>query len=291
MSVLKLVASLAFMLVLGACGFGNLDKLKRTTPVADPFNRTLSQEYLAFSESEAAQYDWTDSAYFAEKGLKAAYGQQTEPENISHWDLPPNLVPTIRDARKQLVDALKSDAAHRAPEKAAKAQFLFDCWVEQQEENWQTEEIAACRESFYETLDGLMNGAGEPAPAPVAETPASAPSLGDSNGLSYMVFFEHNSSKLTPEANHILDSIIGDITKMPAYEVVLNGHTDTSGGQEYNLKLSKTRAQIVKDKLIRGGVLAEHIILFAFGETDLREPTADGVRDPANRRVEIFVSQ
>ncbi len=290
MSVLKRVVALACVLVLGGCGFGNLDKLKRTTPVADPFNRTLSQEYLAFSESEATQYDWMDSAYFAEKGLKAAYGHQTEPENINNWDLPPNIVPTIRDARKQLVDVLKSNAAQHQPEKAAKAQFLFDCWVEQQEENWQTEEIAACRESFYEALDGLSNGGGEPAPEPVAEAPAPTQAA-SADGLSYMVFFEHNSSTLTPEANHILDSIIGDIKKLPAYEVVLNGHTDTSGSQQYNLGLSKKRAQVVKDTLIRGGVLAEYIILFAFGETDLREPTADGVRDPANRRVEIFVSQ
>ncbi|MCB9949286.1 MAG: OmpA family protein, partial [Rhodospirillaceae bacterium] len=72
-------------------------------------------------------------------------------------------------------------------------------------------------------------------------------------------------------------------------EVVVTGHTDTSGPASYNLGLSSRRAQSVVSMLNADGVGSDRINVSATGEADLAVPTADGVREPKNRRVEIRV--
>ncbi len=73
------------------------------------------------------------------------------------------------------------------------------------------------------------------------------------------------------------------------YTIVLNGHTDTVGGAEYNFKLSLKRAEAVKAALIKRGVPADVIRTFGFGKTDPAIATGDNVAEPKNRRVEIFL--
>ena len=65
------------------------------------------------------------------------------------------------------------------------------------------------------------------------------------------------------------------------------GHTDSSGSTRYNDKLSKRRANSVKDGLVARGVPAEWIREESRGESDLLVKTADNVREPANRRAQI----
>ena len=74
-----------------------------------------------------------------------------------------------------------------------------------------------------------------------------------------------------------------------AAQIEVIGYTDTTGSAEYNLALSQRRAETVADELIRQGVPATDIATIGRGEQDLLVPTADGVNEPANRRVEIVV--
>ena len=67
------------------------------------------------------------------------------------------------------------------------------------------------------------------------------------------------------------------------------GHTDTSGPEAYNMALSLRRANAVKDALVRNGVPAQAITVIGRGEQGLLVQTADGVREPQNRRVEIVI--
>ena len=69
--------------------------------------------------------------------------------------------------------------------------------------------------------------------------------------------------------------------------VVIVGHTDTSGSAAYNVRLSERRARTVADALVGQGVNGGIIALEGRGETDLARPTADGVREPLNRRATI----
>ena len=70
----------------------------------------------------------------------------------------------------------------------------------------------------------------------------------------------------------------------------VTGNTDASGSDAYNMRLSERRAQTVAAELERRGIPASEISIIAKGERNLLVPTADGVREPQNRRVEIVYS-
>ena len=76
---------------------------------------------------------------------------------------------------------------------------------------------------------------------------------------------------------------IGKITRLMA-----TGHADRSGTDRYNLALSERRAKAVQAELVRLGVPADQIAVTFKGEAEPLVPTADGVREPQNRRVEIL---
>ena len=67
------------------------------------------------------------------------------------------------------------------------------------------------------------------------------------------------------------------------------GHTDATGSKEFNLKLSLERARAVEKVLIGSGIDIDTLRLQSFGENDPLVPTADGVEEPKNRRVEVMV--
>jgi len=67
------------------------------------------------------------------------------------------------------------------------------------------------------------------------------------------------------------------------------GHADRSGTPQYNQGLSMRRAQAVAAELVRLGVKQQAIAISAFGDTRPLVPTAAGVREPQNRRVEIVL--
>ena len=74
-----------------------------------------------------------------------------------------------------------------------------------------------------------------------------------------------------------------------ATQIDVTGYTDTVGSDAYNLRLSKRRALAVEAELTRKGIPAGEIAIFAKGKHDLLVPTADGVKEPQNRRVQIVL--
>jgi OOP family OmpA-OmpF porin len=67
----------------------------------------------------------------------------------------------------------------------------------------------------------------------------------------------------------------------------VTGHTDTVGSDAYNMRLSRRRAESVAAELEKQGVPSAEIAIVAKGKHDLLVPTADGVKEPQNRRVQI----
>ena len=263
-------------LFLASCTTATLEELRHTAPKGTPLQIALAREYLAFAEDEAANYDWVDSHHFADKGLRAAYGQEVLPENLTEWELSPKAQKELQGARDALQEKLADEGlrSHKA-DTLARAQYFFDCWVEEQEENWQPEALARCRDGFYSTMEVLQ--------------PSALDEIEVTRSTAYMLFFDHSRAVLTPEGLEVVYQILQDWRKARKAPVLLHGHTDTSGGQEGNMKLSEARAKAVMKALVEGGVPKKSISYFAFGETDLRIPTADGIREPGNRRVEIFL--
>jgi len=121
-----------------------------------------------------------------------------------------------------------------------------------------------------------------PAPIPVA-VPVQTPTR------SYLVFFDWDRADLTSRARQIIGEAASNSTRVQYTRIEVNGYTDTSGTPGYNQKLSLRRADTVAAELVRDGVPQTGINIQAFGQTHLLVPTADGVREPQNRRVEIII--
>ena len=103
----------------------------------------------------------------------------------------------------------------------------------------------------------------------------------------YIVFFNWDESDITPEAATILDNAVSAYANCGMASVMLAGHTDRSGTVAYNMGLAERRNASVRDYLTARGVPGGRITSEAFGESQPRVPTADGVRELQNRRVEV----
>ena len=299
--VLLLCTGLAF----AACTTASLKDLRRAEMKGTPFQTTLAKLYLEYAESEAAQYDWATSQHFADKGLLAAYGNDVAPERVEDYSVPPEKIGELVQARADLVAYLASPAIQAQPQRSARAQYYFDCWVEQQHEAWQTDDIESCRQGFHESM---RNGAPArqqavsampaelippasnltPLAAPVASESASDAASGKSTGI-YTVYFDQGLNIL-PESRKLLDWLTAQLPASCQYAIALNGHTDREGDEQANLDVSQKRVDAVKAQFTARGIPDSCLQGFAFGESDPRVPTADGVPEPANRRVEITVT-
>jgi iron complex outermembrane receptor protein len=104
---------------------------------------------------------------------------------------------------------------------------------------------------------------------------------------SYLVFFDFNKSDLTPQATEIVDTAAKNAGPAKVTQLTVTGHTDTVGSDAYNMRLSRRRAESVAAQLEKDGIASSEIEIVAKGKRDLLVPTADGVKEPQNRRVQI----
>ncbi|CAH2599122.1 Outer membrane protein [Rhodovastum atsumiense] len=121
-----------------------------------------------------------------------------------------------------------------------------------------------------------------PAPAPVV-APAPAPSR------TYLVFFDWDRAELTARARQIIAEAAQNSTRVQLTQIEVAGHADRTGTARYNLALSRKRAENVAAELVRNGVPRNVIAIQAYGDSRPLVPTAAGVREPQNRRVEIVL--
>ena len=139
--------------------------------------------------------------------------------------------------------------------------------------------------NFFEPVVAAPPPPPPPAPVVLPPCPPAAVTPGP-----FLVFFDWDKSLVTAEAAAILDRAAEQFAATGQANVALAGHADTSGTAEYNVRLSQRRADSVKAYLAGKGVPEAAMVTEAFGETRLLVETADGVREPQNRRVEITFS-
>jgi len=106
----------------------------------------------------------------------------------------------------------------------------------------------------------------------------------------FVVYFDWDRSDLTTEARSVVSQAATYAKSGRPTRVLIVGYTDTSGSAAYNLGLSNRRSRTVADALVAQGVNGGVIALDAKGETALAKPTADGVREPLNRRATIDIN-
>ncbi|MEA3017015.1 MAG: OmpA-OmpF porin, family [Sphingomonadales bacterium] len=136
-------------------------------------------------------------------------------------------------------------------------------------------------------------------PPPIVAPPPVVPNVECPNGQTlppgstcpipgpFIVFFDWDRDEITPQAAGILDNAAEQYRTTGNAQVVLAGHADRSGSDQYNVGLSQRRAENVRQYLAGRGIPEGVMRTEAFGESRPAVETADGVREPQNRRVEI----
>ncbi len=275
----------ALILFVASCAGTQLEKAQRVEPKGSTFDVSLYQEYIDLSSSEYNEGDYRDSDNFAVRAMQSGTGGTVAPEEISARRLPKDKVGELSSARRRLVDTLSKGAAEKVPVETARAQTGFDCWMQEQEENFQPDDIEACRSQFFAALEYIEDAL---KPKPIAkkvEPPVAPPPASE----LYLVYFDFDNAELSEAAKAVLETASSAAWKLKGMTVTVRGHTDLAGTADYNMELSKRRAIAVSEALMKAGVASAAVKSEAFGQTLPAIITADGVAEAGNRRVEILI--
>ena len=273
----KLAVAAAAMLGLSACAGFQVQNAKGLSPSGDAFSASLYKEYLVLAEMEFAEGDYMDSDTFANRAIASANGNPPGPEELDVRDLPGASKGELAEARRRLTEALAAGFGKSKPDAAARAQASFDCWMQEQEENFQPADIKWCKDRFDAAMAQFA--------APKAEAPK--PSITFAN---FTVYFDFDKSALTAETQSTLIDAANAADDMAAKSVTVSGYADRSGSAAYNMALSQRRAEAVAKELTTLiGANAPAMTLQAFGETQNKVVTPDGVKEAKNRRVKIEI--
>lgn len=254
----------------------NVASVSAAAPQNASFTAALASEYAALAASLDRAGDVADADYFARKGMAAGRGAAVPPEDNANWAIPLEqpygLRTKLAAARTRLLAALDGGARERAPALAARAQARYDCWVERMEDDWSAAQNGACATDFRAAMGQLEGKA-------AAATSAVAANLVN-------VFFEFDRARLTREAQQIVAPIANQM-KTRNLRATLVGKADLTGSDGYDLALGRRRADAVARELMRLGVSHDRIAVVSVGKRQPPVKTADGVREPRNRVVEV----
>src|SRR5271155_2963304 len=134
--------------------------------------------------------------------------------------------------------------------------------------------VASLTVRFGAALPPVLAPPMPPAPPPVARK-------------VFLVFFDWDKDSITPEGGQILQQAAAAFRAGGPITIQVTGYTDRSGSPGYNQRLSERRANNVANALVKLGVPRKAWAVSGRGENDTRVPTARGVGEPQNRRVEI----
>jgi OOP family OmpA-OmpF porin len=140
--------------------------------------------------------------------------------------------------------------------------------------------------STHNVVASVVYRFGPPAPPPPVAAPPPPPAPAAERRV-FLVFFDWDKAVITPDGMRIIEQAASAYRAGAPVQIQVTGYTDRSGSPGYNQRLSERRASAVAEALVRLGVPRNDMIVAGRGENDNRVPTADGVREPQNRRVEI----
>lgn len=332
-------AALALLMTVSACAVGPYDTgdLADMPPPDSPFQQELSQAYEALGDSERAEYDWSDTARFYDRAIRAAKGETVEPEALESRALPSSARTELTAARQRLLALFAAGARSIAGPASARGQAGFDCWMQEQEEGHQADHIARCRDAFLAAaaeIEAAVQGAlvvllpdtdgklgvirvenpqgsvvldtarasaltagveaapeatGAFRPEDVDAVFGAALAAGPVPPVTFLLYFEQGTDALTAESERRLTDVLETVEGRRLPQVEVSGHTDRSGSAAFNDRLALTRAQLVARAILQLGVPDRVLTVESFGERAPIVPTADGVSEARNRRVEIVI--
>lgn len=117
----------------------------------------------------------------------------------------------------------------------------------------------------------------------------AAPALAQTNVTTLL--FDFDSARLKAAHEPQIDAAVDEFRTSGSSTISIVGHTDSTGSSDYNRALSQRRADAVAQALVRRGVNDSELVTTWRGEDDQATATAEGVREPANRRVVIAIAK
>ncbi len=116
------------------------------------------------------------------------------------------------------------------------------------------------------------------------------PPVGEELMILTGINFAFDSAKLDKESEVRVDRAVDNLKRNPKIKVLIEGHTDSTGAEDYNMGLSIRRAQAVKAYMVSQGIAKERLSIKGFGETQplVSNDTKEGRAQ--NRRVEFVVT-
>jgi outer membrane protein OmpA-like peptidoglycan-associated protein len=105
------------------------------------------------------------------------------------------------------------------------------------------------------------------------------------------LLFPPGETDLAPGAQRRLEEVADVLRQHPQVRLVIEGHSDSRGADDYNYELSYFRALAVKDDLVSRGIPADQVEAVGYGETRPIAPNTSAEGRAANRRVEIVVQR
>lgn len=234
-------------------------------------NGYLSKEYKRLARYEADDMqDYIDADYFSSKAIAASEGGFVEPTLIRERKLTDARVAELTKARSDLVAALMGNAKPENWPLLAQAQAAFDCWIEREEDGSQPDEIEDCKSRFHEAMRRASGSV--------------------ILSQAFMIFFPTDSMELDQSGDQTIRVIAQIMANNPDLRIAITGNADTRGKASYNAHLSKKRALAVFQALQNAGVNTRHVKINAAGEKNPMVQTPNGVYEPKNRRVDVFLA-
>lgn len=268
----------AAALALGGCA-SSLKDAQMAEATGSDFQMGLIEGYKKLADMEAAEGDWQDARYFADRVLAVAGGADVMPESPSARALPEDVKLEVDIAQARLETILDGGGREKAGSATAMAQVGFDCWLQELEENFQPDDIANCKAMFEEGASAAEEALRPPPPKPVDKGP-------------WEVYFAWDSAAIDAAAQQAINTAYTAHTKFKGSTVNIAGHTDTSGSSKYNQKLSEMRAKAVYEVFTLDLLVPEESVsMMAMGEDGLAVLTPDNTREVLNRRVVIHLSK
>jgi outer membrane protein OmpA-like peptidoglycan-associated protein len=254
--ILPLVLTVVFLLVAAGLGYLGLSVLNRLDEIETEVT-TLGEEA---SRAASASSEALEQARRAEDSARAA----AEGRDIAERD----------SAQAQETAAAAQAEATTAQEQARSAREEADA---------ARAEAERIRQEAEAELNRLEEALGK-----VVETRRTALGLVLNLGED-SIKFDFDRAELKPKERELLSRIAGILLTSSDYTVSVNGHTDDVGTEEYNIKLSERRAEVVHRYLLEAGVRAEIMTVTGWGKA---KPRVEGTSDAArakNRRVELGI--
>lgn len=279
-------------------GWYDEDTAKNRQPAGQVFHQTLFTEYKKLSASRDSFFggDGIDAELFNHKAYLASTRTNVNIDSPEDRDISADTKRVFYAAAQRLHNVYDRGGRELAAVETAVAQVAYDCWIEATERKAQKdaddckarfEQAIAAAEAKANYQMGVVEVIAEPEPAP-----APAPVLSKPFKDYYRVRFDFDRTTIISSDETILAQAIHDAQSHPDLKVSIRAHADRSGSDDYNMKLSRRRAEAVLARLAAAGIDQSRLyIVEAVGESKPLIPTADGVKSLENRVVEIDLRQ